>query len=49
MIDTAETLIRLYLHQPTTIWLHILKNAPAPVHLAQRKFELVVGRFSQNV
>jgi hypothetical protein len=48
MIDTAETLIRLYLHQPTTIWLHILKNAPAPVHLAQRKFDLVVSRFSRN-
>ena len=46
MIDTAETLIRLYLDQPTTIRLHILKNAPAPIHMAQRKFDMVVSRFS---
>ena len=48
MIETAESLIRLYLNQPTTIWLHILKNAPAPVHLAQRRFDLVVSRFLRN-
>ena len=48
MIDTAETLIRLYLKQPTTVWLHILKNAPAPVHLAQRKFDMVVSRFLRS-
>ena len=48
MLDTAEVLIRLYLHQPTNVWLHILKNAPAPVHMAQRTFDLVVDRFSAN-
>jgi hypothetical protein len=48
MVDTVETLIRLYLSEPTTARLHILKNAPAPVHLAQRKFDMVVSRFSGN-
>lgn len=48
MVNTAEALIRLYLGQPTSVWLHILKNAPAPVHMARRKFDLVVGKFSAN-
>ena len=48
MVDTTEAFIRPYLDCPTTVWLHILKNAPAPVHMAQRKFDLVVDRFSVN-
>ena len=48
MLKTAESLIRIYLNQPTNVWLHILKNAPAPVHMAQRKFDLVLDRFSTD-
>ena len=25
------------------LWLHLLKNAPAPIHFSRRKFDLVVG------
>ena len=40
---TARTLIRLALEGKDGFWLHILKNAPAPVFLSRRKFDLVVG------
>ena len=43
MVDTAEKLVHLYLETPMNLWLHILKNAPAPVYMARRKFDLVVG------
>ena len=46
MLETAETLIRLYLREPTGVRLHILKNAPAPLHLAQQKFDMVASRLS---
>jgi hypothetical protein len=40
---TARTLIQLYLEGKDHVWLHILKNLPASIYLAQRKFDLVVG------
>ena len=43
MVDTAASLLGLYLETPTYLWLHILKNAPASVYMSQRKFDLVVG------
>ena len=46
MCETARTLIRLVLGGRGTVWLHILKNAPAPVYLSRRKFDLVVGNLS---
>lgn len=44
MCDTARMLIRLILEGRGNIWLHILKNSPAPVFLSRRKFDLVVAR-----
>ena len=44
MCDTARTLIKLTLEGNGNIWLHILKNSPAPVFLSRRVFDLVVGR-----
>ena len=43
MVDTAEKLVNLYLETPMHLWLHILKNVPAPVYMARRKFDMVVG------
>ena len=43
MVDTAEKLVNLYLDTPINLWLHILKNVPAPVYMARRKFDVVVG------
>ena len=43
MVDTAEKLVNLYLETPINLWLHILKNVPAPVYMARRKFDVVVG------
>ena len=40
---TARRLIQLYLEGKDHVWLFILKNIPAAVYLAQRKFDLVVG------
>ncbi len=40
---TARTLIKLVLDGKGTLWLHILKNDPAPFYLSRRKFDLVVG------
>ena len=40
---TARTLIKLVLDGKGTLWLHILKNEPAPFYLGRRKFDLVVG------
>jgi hypothetical protein len=40
---TARTLIQLYLEGKDHVWLYILKNLPASIYLAQRKFDLVVG------
>ena len=41
--QTARTLIRLALEGKGAVWLHILKNSPAPVFLNRRKFDLVVS------
>ena len=43
LCQTARTLIKLVLDGKDTLWLHILKNAPAPIYLSRRKFDLVVG------
>ena len=43
MVDTAEKLVNLYLETPIHLWLHILKNVPAPVYMARRRFDMVVG------
>ncbi len=43
MVDTAEKLVNLYLDTPVNLWLHILKNLPASVYMARRKFDMVVG------
>ena len=43
MCRTARTLIRLALEGTDGVWLHVLKNAPAPVYLSRHKFDLVVG------
>ena len=48
MLETVESLIRLYLDRPTNVWLHVLKNGPAPVHMAQRQFDQVVGASSTS-
>ena len=40
---TARTLIKLALEGKGALWLHILKNDPAPFYLSRRKFDLVVG------
>ena len=42
LCGTARSLIKLALEGRDTIWLHILKNRPAPVYLSRRKFDLVV-------
>ena len=47
MCETAKTLIKLVLEGKDTIWLHILKNSPAPVFLSRRKFDLVVSNQSR--
>ena len=43
LCQTARTLIKLVLEGKDTLWLHILKNDPAPIYLSRRKFDLVVG------
>lgn len=43
MVGTAEKLVKLYLQGHHYLWLFILKNMAAPVYLARRKFDLVVG------
>ena len=43
MVDTAERLLHLYLDTPITLWLHILKNVPASMYMARKKFDMVVG------
>ena len=43
MADTAEKLVNLYLEIPINLWLHILKNVPASVYMARRKFDIVAG------
>jgi len=40
---TARTLLQLHLEGKDHVWLYILKNLPASIYLAQRKFDLVVG------
>ena len=45
---TARTLIKLILEGKGTLWLHILKNDPAPFYLSRRKFDLVVGSPSRH-
>ena len=46
MSVVARTLIRLILEGKDGAWLYILKNAPAPVYLSRRKFDLLVGDLS---
>ena len=43
LCQTARTLVKLVLEGKDTLWLHILKNDPAPFYLSRRKFDLVVG------
>jgi hypothetical protein len=43
MVGTARRLLQLYLEGQDHVWLFILKNLPASIYLAQRKFDLVVG------
>ena len=43
MIETARNLIQGYLHGEGHVRLFIVKNAPAPMFLARRKFDLLVG------
>ena len=43
MERTARRIIELCLEGHDHLWLFILKNLPASVYLAQRKFDLVVG------
>ena len=47
MIETARNLVQGYLHGEGHVRLFIVKNAPAPVFLARRKFDLLVGFGSQ--
>ena len=47
MSIVARTLIRLTLAGKDSLWLYILKNAPTPVYLSSRKFDLVVGNLSE--
>ena len=42
--DTARRIIALGLRGEGMLWLYLVKNAAAPVHLTQRRFDLVVGR-----
>jgi hypothetical protein len=43
MVETARKIIQGYLHGEGHVRLFIIKNAPAPVFLARRKFDLLVG------
>jgi N-6 DNA Methylase len=43
MVGTARRLLQLYFEGKDHIWLFILKNIPASIYLAQRRFDLVVG------
>ena len=43
MVETARKLVSGYLHGEGHARLYIVKNAPAPMFLAQRKFDLLVG------
>ena len=43
MIDTARQLVRGYLHGEGQARLHLIKNAPAPLFLARRGFEVVAS------
>ncbi len=43
MVDTYKTLARLYLEGKDSVWFFILRNAPAPLFLSHRSFDLVVG------
>ena len=42
--ETARRIIALGLRGEGMLWLYLVKNAAAPVHLTQRRFDLVVGR-----
>lgn len=43
MVGTARRLLQLYFEGKDHVWLFILKNIPASIYLAQRRFDLVVG------
>lgn len=40
---TMRLLLQLYLEGKDHLWLFMLKNLPASIHMARRKFDLVVG------
>ncbi len=44
MCETARKIITLGLRGEGVLWSYLVKNAAAPVHLARRKFDLVLGR-----
>ena len=44
MCETGRRIIALGLRGEGILWLYLIKNAAAPVHLTQQKFDLVVGR-----
>ncbi|MCE2405298.1 MAG: hypothetical protein J4F43_09105 [Dehalococcoidia bacterium] len=44
MCETARRIITLGLRGEGVLWTYLVKNAAAPVHLARRRFDLVLGR-----
>ncbi len=46
MCETARQIITLGLRGEGILWSYLVKNAAAPVHLARRQFDLVLGRTS---
>ena len=44
MCETARQIITQGLRGEGVLWSYLVKNAAAPVHLARRKFDLVLGR-----
>ena len=44
MCETARRIITLGLRGEGVLWSYLVKNAAAPVHLARRKFDVLLGR-----
>ncbi len=44
MSETARRIITLGLRGEGVLWSYLVKNAAAPVHLARRRFDVVLGR-----
>ena len=44
MCETARRIIALGLRGEGLLWMYLVKNGAAPVHLARRRFDLVLGR-----